>query len=626
MAESLGTAKLTLAVDDAQFRAGLQRAELSAKGAGAAISQGLALAGVSLGAAGLLAFAKSCADAGLAADAAERRLTLLAGRFNESAEATQIAARSAQQLGVTNQEAAAGIAELYGRLRPLGLSLDDIDTLYTGLSAASKNLGLDAASTAAGITQLAQGLGTGSLQGDNLLSVLEQLPPVAQAVAQTMGVSVGQMKNLGSQGKITNDIILTSVRRLKEFELGSLNLNTPQQKVKDLGNAFEGLQVSISKIYGPATIGGVDALTVAIKTLQIAIDPNAVNQVLGALQADKLAPTGVAQRISILTAAVAAAKAEFLSSAGGSAVLAQKLATLQEQLSSLKNPKKPIPIVGPEQLNTIEKLSAKINTLQAASKKLDFGSNAFQENARQIKDLQQTLTNATADRSEVQSNIVSASREELIAAADLVGKQGAQLTIAQTRLGIARQIREVGAADGALGIARRTNDPDKIKSASQALQDSGDTLRTAMITGAEAARQALKDAALGIKDAFKSLDGARKNAFDLLPDSRQNVYKEQAIASIQRQMFTGELDRYKVEAALGPNLRAADPQKLLEIGGKADAIAEASKALMMATQDQTKATIEASKITAEFNKASATLVGVLVNAIVYRQPPQPYLQ
>jgi hypothetical protein len=214
----------------------------------------------------------------------------------------------------------------------------------------------------------------------------------------------------------------------------------------------------------------------------------------------------------------------------------------------------------------------------------------------------------------------------LIAAADLVGKQGAQLTIAQTRLGIARQIREVGAADGALSIARRTNDPDKIKAASQALQDSGDTLRTAMITGAEAARQALKDAALGIKDAFKSLDGARKNAFDLLPDSQQNVFKEQAIASIQRQMFTGELDRFKVEAALGPNLRAADPQKLLEIGGKADAIAEASKALMMATQDQTKATIEATKITAEFNKASATLVGVLVNAILYRQPAQAYLQ
>lgn len=228
---------------------------------------------------------------------------------------------------------------------------------------------------------------------------------------------------------------------------------------------------------------------------------------------------------------------------------------------------------------------------------------------------------------EKSKEITNASREQLIAATELSGKQGTQLSIAQARLSVEKAIRGVDSAAVGLDAANTKKDPKEIKSASQALADSGNTLRTALITGADAARIALKDAAKSVEDAFKSLQSARQGAFDLLPGSSQTELRQAAENKINRQIQSGELDRFKVAAALGTNtFRNADPQRLFDVAGKAGAIDEANKALTKATQDQTLATIEQSKITAEFNKASATLVGVLVNAILYKQPSGPYLQ
>lgn len=53
------------------------------------------------------------------------------------------------------------------------------------------------------IIQLSQAMSAGRLSGDELRSVMEQMPEVAKIVADQLGVTTGELKELGKQGKIT---------------------------------------------------------------------------------------------------------------------------------------------------------------------------------------------------------------------------------------------------------------------------------------------------------------------------------------------------------------------------------------------------------------------------------------
>lgn len=67
--------------------------------------------------------------------------------------------------------------------------------------------GASGSSAQAAILQLEQGLASGVLRGDELNSVMEQAPAIAKSIADYMQVSVGQLREMGSQGQITADIV-----------------------------------------------------------------------------------------------------------------------------------------------------------------------------------------------------------------------------------------------------------------------------------------------------------------------------------------------------------------------------------------------------------------------------------
>lgn len=74
----------------------------------------------------------------------------------------------------------------------------------------NKQLALSGAygsSAQAAIFQLEQGLASGVLRGDELNSVMEQTPTLAKSIAEYLGVDVGQLREIGSQGQITADIV-----------------------------------------------------------------------------------------------------------------------------------------------------------------------------------------------------------------------------------------------------------------------------------------------------------------------------------------------------------------------------------------------------------------------------------
>lgn len=273
MAERLGSLDLMISVDNRDALAGLDQTRRAASATGEAIGKIFAVAGVSFGAAALVAYAKQVSDVGVAAESAEVRLRSLAGRFGEADQAQRAAANAAELLNLSQTEAASGFAQLFASLRPTGVSLQQIETIFVGVTAAAKNTGLSAESVNNALIQLTQGLASGRLQGDELRSVLEQLPPLSQAIAKELNVPVGALKQLGSEGKISTEIIIKALERLKGQEVGQLSkaLNTSQEKLKTLSVEAQNFQRELSTAFGAPALATVGALTNAFKGLAGAI-------------------------------------------------------------------------------------------------------------------------------------------------------------------------------------------------------------------------------------------------------------------------------------------------------------------------------------------------------------------
>nr|DAN69608.1 MAG TPA: Tail tape measure [Caudoviricetes sp.] len=93
-----------------------------------------------------------------------------------------------------------------------GLFNDNEAVKFTStLDKAFKVSGTSAEEAKSAMFQLNQAMTSGKLQGDEFRSVMENAPILAQKIADSMGVSMAQLKKLGSEGKITSDVIKKAV-------------------------------------------------------------------------------------------------------------------------------------------------------------------------------------------------------------------------------------------------------------------------------------------------------------------------------------------------------------------------------------------------------------------------------
>jgi tape measure domain-containing protein len=67
--------------------------------------------------------------------------------------------------------------------------------------------GASATEANAAMIQLAQGLASGELRGEEFRSVMEQTPRVAQALANALGLTIGQLRELAEQGELTTQVV-----------------------------------------------------------------------------------------------------------------------------------------------------------------------------------------------------------------------------------------------------------------------------------------------------------------------------------------------------------------------------------------------------------------------------------
>lgn len=152
---------------------------------------------------------------------------------------------SAQQLNMTQQQLFAlaqstrtsyeGTVELYSKVarsaEDLNLQQGQMLSLVKTINQSIALSGGSAASANAAITQLAQGLASGILRGDELNSVIEQTPELARALAAGLGVGRGELKALGEAGALTADRVVESLLAMSDSvsrDFGSLNVTLSQ--------------------------------------------------------------------------------------------------------------------------------------------------------------------------------------------------------------------------------------------------------------------------------------------------------------------------------------------------------------------------------------------------------------
>ena len=172
------------------------------------------------------------------------RLGLLTKSSADFAKSQQIAADAQKAFGLSAVEALEGVTDITARLAPLGTSVEDIRTVFFGFNTAAKLAGASAIESSNAFRQLAQALGSGRLAGDEFRSVSEQVPTVLAPIAEELGVTIGELKKLAADGKLTSDVVLRALGRIGNEGSGFLKellKNDPTQVFKNFSNATEDL-------------------------------------------------------------------------------------------------------------------------------------------------------------------------------------------------------------------------------------------------------------------------------------------------------------------------------------------------------------------------------------------------
>ena len=205
-------------------------------------------------------------------------------------------------------------ATLYGRLerstRSAGTSTADLITLTSTIN---KGLAVSGATTeeaSSTMTQLSQALASGVLRGEEFNSISENGSRLAVALADSLGVTIGQLRGMAAQGKVTTEVVVNGLLKQSDAiakEFGNTALT--------MGQAFTVATNNITKFVGESSSvsTGIKVFNTGIISLSQNLDTIstvlvALTAVMGSRFAGALAMS-TAAKIKDTAATIAAAKA-----------------------------------------------------------------------------------------------------------------------------------------------------------------------------------------------------------------------------------------------------------------------------------------------------------------------------
>ena len=214
----------------------------------------------------------------------DARLQLMTGSAEAAADAQDKIYQAAQRSRGAYMDMADMVAQL-GTLAPDAFnSTDELIAFAEQLQKQMAISGASGQSAQAAMVQLTQALASGTLRGDELNSVLEQTPMIAKTIADYMGVTTGQMREMASEGAITADVVKNAMLSAAE----------------ETNAAFEQMPLTWSQVWTMAGNAALQALQPVLDLISLAAN-----------NTEKLIPivTGLAAAVAVYAGAQTAANA-----------------------------------------------------------------------------------------------------------------------------------------------------------------------------------------------------------------------------------------------------------------------------------------------------------------------------
>lgn len=182
-----------------------------------------------------------------------------------------------RRIATATQAPLESLATLYQRIsRPLkeaGRSQKDILAVTEAVATSFRVSGASAQEAENGVIQFAQALGSGALRGDEFNSVAEQAPRLMQALADSLGVPVGALKEMAAQGLLTADVVTSALVE----QLGVLRTEA-ESLPETVGGAMTALSDRWNEAIGQANVQPlIDAINGLGETLS---DPVVVDNLV----------------------------------------------------------------------------------------------------------------------------------------------------------------------------------------------------------------------------------------------------------------------------------------------------------------------------------------------------------
>ena len=267
----------------------------------------------------------------------QNRLKLVTNNQVELNKATEDTFRIAQK----TYSAWDSVLQVYQRFsdnaKTLNLTMDDTARLTETVSKAVAISGASASAADAALVQFGQALASGTLRGEELNSVMEQTPALAKAIAQGMGITVGELRTVAAEGKITSQEIVKALKNV-QADVDALFAKTDIT----ISQSLTLLNNEITKFVGESGkgSGAAEVLSGSIKTLAGNLDVLTSAMMVGgaywlgtyipAIYASGVAVAAKTKELAVQTVTqYAAIQAE-------RAAAAQEVASMQAKLASIQ--------------------------------------------------------------------------------------------------------------------------------------------------------------------------------------------------------------------------------------------------------------------------------------------------
>lgn len=199
------------------------------------------------------------------------RIERLTGSAAAASQTMQNLMRISSATGGSLQDTAKLWETLSTALRDTGATNGQIIQLTETLQKIGRIGGSSTEEMANALRQFGQSISSGTIRAEEFNSILEQMPELARQIAAGMGVSIGELRQLMLDGKLTAEDALNAIQK----QTGSVNAEfeklprTLSQANTALTNSFLSMIDSVNQATGASSgmVAVIDSLTAALDRL-----------------------------------------------------------------------------------------------------------------------------------------------------------------------------------------------------------------------------------------------------------------------------------------------------------------------------------------------------------------------